>query len=51
MATKFEKVSKKVPLPPPPSLNGPAISGGTFFCGFPSIKDNFFVERSNYNLT
>ena len=24
------------PLPPPP-LNGPAISGGIFFCGFPNL--------------
>ena len=45
MAIKYtKKVSRKVLFiligpaftpPPPPSLNGLAISGGTFFCGFP----------------
>ena len=27
------------PLPPPPLLNGLAISGETFFCGFPKKKE------------
>ena len=43
MTTKLKKSFKKSSFflnglaftPPPPPLNGLAISGGTFFCGFP----------------
>ena len=48
MATKKKKKTQKKdfflngPALPPPPLNGPAISGGAFFCGFPYSIEKIF---------